>query len=404
MNSSLQTPQTVPDRRSERSRAIFETPRIGKPAPKILMLITTLTFGGAETQVVRLSKELKESGFSVAVACMIAPDAYVEELEQSNIPVHSLGMRRGIPDVRAVFRLRSLIRMFKPDVMHCHMYHANILGRITRLVCRIPVLVCTAHNLKESSEKGGPTWHKELLYRLTDRLADRTTIICNAAYERYSRVGAVPKAKLTMIPNGVSIENFSPSSERRAAARKALGIDSKFVWLAVGRLVKQKDYPNLFRSLQAMKDRDFVLLIAGGGPLQQFLQAECRERGLDEHVRFCGTSERMLDLYNAADAFVMSSEYEGLSVALLEAAAMALPAVVTDVGGNAEVVVNGETGYVVPPQNAESLAVAMTRLMDLPQSERRAFSQAAREHCCNEYRFQSITRKWLNLYASCGAF
>lgn len=384
-------------------RSVAEIRHVGKPAHRILMLITTLTFGGAETQVVRLSRELKKSGFEISVASMIAPDAYVSELQQSGIPVDSLGMKRGVPDVRAIFRLASLIQRYKPDIVHSHMYHANILGRITRLVCRIPVLVCTAHNYKESSEKGGPTWHKELFYRLTDRLADRTTIICKAAYERYIRVGAVPREKFTMIPNGVNIEVFSPSLRRRAAARKELGVESKFVWLAVGRLVKQKDYSNLFRALQSIKDRDLILLIAGSGPLQEDLKLESRQRGLERHVRFCGTSETILDLYSAADAFVMSSQYEGLSAALLEASAMALPAVVTDVGGNADVVVHGKTGYLVPPRNADSLAAAMAQLMNLSKGEQLAFSHAAREHCCNEYRLESITSKWIDLYASCSA-
>ncbi len=86
------------------------------------------------------------------------------------------------------------IREFNPDVVHAHMVHANLLGRFTRLICPMRALICTAHNLRETSEKGGPTWHKELLYRLTDFLADRTTIICHAAYERYIQTRAVPAA------------------------------------------------------------------------------------------------------------------------------------------------------------------------------------------------------------------
>jgi glycosyltransferase involved in cell wall biosynthesis len=370
------------------------------PPGRILIVITTLTFGGAETQVVRLATELKLRGWKVRVVCLVKPNAYTSQLEQQDIEVHSLGMKRGVPDFRAVFRLSSQIHDFEPDIVHCHMFHANLLGRVTRLLCRMPALVCTAHNLRETSENDGPTWHKELLYRVTDPLADKTTIICDAAFERYIRVGAVPRRKLQMIPNGVDTDLFSRSEERRKNARSALGIGSEFVWLAVGRLVKQKDYPTLFHALELLGHKKHVLLIAGNGPLEEELREECRRRDLEGRVRFCGAREDILDLYSAADAFVMSSEFEGLSAALLEAASTGLPAVVTDVGGNAEVVIDDITGYVVPPGAPAQLARAMQRLMDATPEHLQTMGDAAREHCHAQYRIAEIMNKWLDLYAT----
>jgi len=376
-----------------------EHPHTKRPG-RILILITTLTFGGAETQVVRLATELKMRGWTVCVVCMVKPTAYTSQLEAEHIPVHSLDMRRGLADLRAVFRLKALIGDFRPDVVHCHMYHANLLGRVTRLFCRIPALVCTAHNFRETSEKDGPTWHKELLYRITDPLADKTTIICNAAFERYVRVGAVPRRKFQMVPNGIDTDHFTRSKDRRDRARAALGIGSEFVWLAVGRLVKQKDYPTLFRALERLKNEQFVLLIAGNGPLEEELKEECRARGLDGHVRFCGAREDILDLYSAADAFVMSSEFEGLSAALLEAASTGLPAVVTDVGGNADVVTDQITGYVVPPMAPKPLAEAMHRLMALSPECLQAMGDGARQLCHEQFRIAAVMDKWTDLYAT----
>jgi len=367
---------------------------------RIVILITTLTFGGAETQVVRLATELKMRGWSVCVVCMVKPTAYMSQLEAQHIPLHALDMKRGVPDVRAVFRLASLIRDFRPDIVHCHMFHANLLGRVTRLFCRIPALVCTAHNFRETSEQDGPTWHKELLYRITDPLADKTTIICNAAFERYVRVGAVPRRKFQMIPNGIDTDHFMRSKERRKNARAALGISSEFVWLAVGRLVKQKDYPTLFRALELLKHEQFVLLLAGNGPLEEKLREECRTRGLERQVRFCGAREDILDLYSAADAFVMSSEFEGLSAALLEAASTGLPAVVTDVGGNADVVMDEITGYMVPPAAPKQLATAMHRLMALSPERLQTMGDAARQLCHEQFRIAAVMDKWLDLYAT----
>jgi glycosyltransferase involved in cell wall biosynthesis len=362
------------------------------------MLVTTLSFGGAETQVVRLAKELKARGCAVAVACLVAPTAYVGQLEESEIDVYSLNLARGVPDLRAVCGLRSLIQAFQPDVVHCHMFHASMLGRFTRLFTRVPVLLSTVHSMREESDKGGSTWHKELLYRMTDCLADATTIICQAAFDRYVRVRAVPAKKLQMIPNGVDTGMFSPSEERRHASRRSMGLEFAFVWLAVGRLVKAKDYPNLFRALERLHRDDYILVIAGNGPLEAELKAECAQRGLNGRVRFAGAREDILNFYDAADAFVMSSEFEGLSAALLEASAMGLPAVATNVGGNPEIIADGVTGYLVPPGNSDQLAVAMQTLMDASPERRQLLSRAARQSCCEHYRFASIADQWIDLY------
>ncbi len=369
------------------------------PAKRILIVVTTLGIGGAESQVVRLASELKARGWEISIACLVKPVGYVQQLERQLIPVYSLDMKAGMPDLRAILRLRSVVRRLRPNVVHCHMYHANILGRITRLFCKMPALICTAHSTIESSRRGGPTWHKELLYRATDHLADRTTIICQAGFERYVRVGAVPRNKLRMIPNGVDTDVFSRSEEQRLRARRALGIGSEFVWLAVGRLVRVKDYPTLFRAVELLGRDDFVLLVAGNGPLEQELRDECARRDLNGRVRFCGAREDIVDLYNAADAFAMCSEFEGLSLALLESAAMGLPAVVTAVGGNPEIVVENVSGYLVPPGSPALLAVALQRLMEAAPEQRAAMGRAARQHCLERYRITAIVDQWIDLYA-----
>ncbi len=362
------------------------------------MLITTLTFGGAETQVVRLATELKWRKWDVAIACMIAPSCHTEVLKQHGIPIYSLGMNRGVPDPRAVLRLAKLIREFAPDVVHAHMVHANLLARFTRLIRSIPVLICTAHNLRETSEKGGPTWHKELLYRTTDFLADRTTIICNAAYERYIKTKAVPAGKLQMIPNGVDTDKFAPSNEVRDRVRKDLNLRNSFVWLAVGRLVEQKDYPNLFSALTRMPEGDWRVLIAGNGPLEANLKELVASLALTDRVQFIGTRPDMENLFKACDGYVMSSCFEGLSMALLEASATGLAAVVTDVGGNRDLVRHEETGYVVPKANPQALARAMARVMELPDIDRQELGLAARRHCVENYRFQTVGEEWVRLY------
>ena len=218
---------------------------------------------------------------------------------------------------------------------------------------------------------------------MTDFLADRTTIIAQSAFERYVRVGAVPRSKLEMIPNGVDTNRFQPSSRLREKIRADLGLGNDFVWLAVGRLVEQKDYPNLLRALRMLPPTNWQVLVVGEGTLLESLTALAAD---------------VVALYAAADAFVMSSEFEGMSAALQEAIAMALPCVVTDVGANRDLVCDGTTGYVVPPGDSSHLAEAMERLMTAPVSSREQLLKNARDFAVSNYEFKTVAQKWFGLY------
>jgi glycosyltransferase involved in cell wall biosynthesis len=368
---------------------------------RILMLVTNLTFGGAETQVVRLAIDFKARGYEVCVVSMMTPETWVQQLVAAGVKVETLGMARGSADPRAILRLRKLIKQFQPDAVHCHMFHANLLGRITRIFCPMPALICTVHNLRETSERGGGTAWKEALYRVTDFLATRTTIICKAAFDRYVKVRAVPRFRLEVVPNGIDTKAFRPSAELRQASRRALGVENRFVWLAVGRLVKQKDYPNLIKAVARLSELDFVVLVAGNGPLEEELRSDCANRGLSDKIQFMGAREDIRNLYAAADAYVMSSEFEGFSMALLEAAAMELPVVATDAGGNREIVVDGVTGYIVPTMNPLQLASKMRNLMLASDQTRMQMGIEARAFCSTHFEANIIASNWLSLYTNC---
>jgi glycosyltransferase involved in cell wall biosynthesis len=201
-----------------------------------------------------------------------------------------------------------------------------------------------------------------------------------------------------VVPNGVDTERFAPSAEKRQRVRAEFGFGDEFVWMAVGRLVVQKDFPNLLRAFAQLRDRKSVLLIAGNGVLRDELGSCAAELGIADRVRFAGVRPDISGWYNAADAYVMSSIFEGLSIALLEAAASGLPFAVTDVGGNREIVLDDVNGYLVPSQNSAALGSAMQRLMDLPEEELEAFRQASRNHCMEKYSMHKIIREWEGIY------
>lgn len=361
---------------------------------RLLFLITGLAYGGAETQLVRLATRLKARGWEVRVVSLMPPKAYVEELERAGILVASLEIRRKLPDPRPVIRLARLFRAWRPQIVHSHMVHANLFARVVRLLAPVPVLVCTAHNIGEGCRP------RELLYWISDPLCDLTTQVSQAGLERYVRVGAVPRHKIRYIPNGVDTGRFRSDPETRQGLREELGLGTAFVWLAVGRFDVQKDYPTMLQAFArvARERREALLLITGDGSLRPAMERLALELGLRDQVKFLGIRRDVPELMNAADAYVMSSAWEGMPMVLLEASATALPIVATDVGGNSEVVIEGESGFLVHPKDPEALAQAMLRLMGLPEEERRRMGEVGRRHVEQNYALDRVVDRWEALY------
>ncbi|MCX6083945.1 MAG: glycosyltransferase [Caldiserica bacterium] len=374
---------------------VDRTPQRARPL-RLMLVVTWLAQGGAEIQVGELACENARRGAQVVVVSMVRPVALVEDLTRAGVEVVSLGMTKGMPDVRGIVRLSRQIRRFRPDVVHSHMVHANFLARVTRLFCQMPVLICTAHSTRE-----GPRW-RELLYRLTDRLADLTTNVSQAGVERYIRVGAAPVDRIRWVPNGIDVSRFERDSARHERLRASLGFPGAFVFLAAARLERAKGIDILLdaSSLMHLQGRNVAVLIAGDGSQRAELEAQASTLRLGERsVRFLGAREDIPDLMEAVDALVLPSRWEGLPMVLLEAGAAGLPVIATNVGGVAEIVRNGTTGFLVSPDDPEALARAMVRLVMLSPEERSAMGRNGRRIVEERYSLSNIVDRWEQLYA-----
>lgn len=358
------------------------------------MLVTTwLTRAGAETQVKDLACEHARRGSRVMVVSLREPEAFVPELTHAGVQVVSLGMHRGVADPRGIVRLARAVGRFRPDIVHSHMVHANLLSRVTRLFCHMPVLVCTAHNVDE-----GGRW-REWMYRLTDRLADVTTSVSKAGVERYVHVGAVPAGRIRWVPNGVDVDRFERPGETRDSVRRALHVSDALVFLACGRLEFPKGFDLLVRAVPSVLPAhgDSVVLIVGDGSQRRALEEMARTCA---NVRFLGVRDDVPDLMAAADALVLPSRWEGLPLVLLEAASAGLCVIATDVGGNGEVVANGETGFLVPPDDEIALSEAMIHIADLTSEQRSDMGARGRRLVRDRYALGAVVDKWQELYAA----
>jgi glycosyltransferase involved in cell wall biosynthesis len=357
----------------------------------LAFVIPTLDrIGGAERQVILLAKGLSHRGWRVSVLALSGDGGDAAAgLIDSGIAFLPLEMRKGLADPRGWFHFNRWLRQESPDLLHAHLPHAVWLARWSRFAAPVRVVVDSLH----TSSVG--TLGRRLGYRLSDWLTDEVTAVSHAVAEAY--LSAAMARSITVLPNGIDFDDWRPDPTARTALRNEIGLKDEFLWLAAGRLDPVKDYPSLLSAMVEVPE-PARLVIAGNGYLESELRRLCKELGLETRVRFLGFEPDVCRWMQAADGFVLSSRWEGLPMALLEAAACALPAVATDVSGTREVIVHGETGSLAVAGSAIALQGAMTRMMRTPADARFAMGRRARQHVIEHFSLKAVLDRWEALY------
>lgn len=362
---------------------------------RILFVITGLGVGGAERQVVDLADRMAGRGHEVGIAYLTGEAALLPA--NGSIRVTGFGISKSVGGLfRAYGSLRRLIGSFRPDVVHSHMVHANLLARLVRLTTKVPRLICTAHN----TDEGGPA--RMWAYRLTGRLADLSTNVSAKAVAAFEAKGAVRRGAMIVVSNGIDTDRFRPLADAGAGRtlRDRAGLDpaDKLV-LAVGRLEVQKDYPNLLEAFARVR-RDGVdarLWIAGGGPLQAGLTRAAADLGVLDRIDFLGVRPDVPALFDAADVFVLPSAWEGFSLVVGEAMACGKVVVATDCGAVRELL--GDCGFLVPPRDPAALASALSRALSVPPEDASAMGARARQRIVSHFSLECAVEDWLSIYA-----
>ena len=359
---------------------------------KILLVITGLGMGGAEHVVTNLADTLVARGHLVKIAYLTG-DALVLP-QNPEIEVVSLALKSPKDTLAAYFKLRGLVKRFKADVVHSHMYHANILSRLLRLSISIPKLICTAHNTNE----GGKL--RMFSYNITDRLVDMSTNVSQEAVDEFITKRAVKAGRMIPIVNGINTDRFAFNGSARQNLRNQLGLKNKKMILAVGSLSPQKDYPNLLNAvaLLAKIRQDFKVFITGDGPLKEELSSLTDALDVNEFVEFFGIRRDVASLMSATDLFVLSSAWEGFGLVVAEAMACERVVVATDCGGVGEVV--GLNGFLVEPQDSVLLAETLNNALKLSDDDYNKIGSAARQRIVENFSLDANVDAYLKLYGS----
>lgn len=364
---------------------------------RICHVITGLGTGGAEQQVADLGRVMADRGHTVSIVSL-TDEAQPVPID-ARIDVRMLGLAKHPAALaRCLHALRRTLIQFAPDVVHSHMFHANLLTRLMRPTLAVPRLISTSH----STQEGG---HLRLIgLRWTDRWADRTIGVSDAVVRNLLVHRACPAAKLGTVHNGIDVTRFAPGSALRTTTRAALGIDADTpLLLAVGRLVPAKDYPNLLTAFAQMAQQNpkAILAIAGAGPGHAALVEQAQKLGLADRVRLLGVRRDIPALMNAADLFVSSSAWEGFGLVVAEAMACEKIVVATDCGGVREVV--GSCGHLVAPGDSLALADACIAALKLPATSAEAAGRAARARIVQHFSLDTAVDRWLRLYGETDA-
>lgn len=359
----------------------------------VALVIPTLDrISAAERQAILLARELSRRGWRVTVVALWGQGgAAGHELKAAGAQFVSLRMRRSLADPRGWVRFILWLRRKKPDLVHAHLAHAAWLARWSRLFASVPIVIDTLHRTST-----GAVWRR-LGYRLSRGLPDRVTAVSESVAESHLTARAVSRRNLTVLHNGIDLEEWRPNHSMHATLRGEMGLGDQFLWIAVGRLEMVKDYPTLLKAMAALP-RSARLVIAGDGPLRENLSWLSSRLGLAGRVRFLGHETNVKRWLQAADGFVLASRWEGLPMALLEAAACELPIAATDVPGIREVIEDGETGTLAPAMDAAALACAMTAIMQTPPEQRRAMGVRARQSVAERFSLAAAIDGWEELY------
>ena len=361
---------------------------------RVLQIVPTLDQGGAEKQLTLLATGLPRDQFEVHVALLTRAGPYLATLQQHEIPVFEVNKAWKI-DPFAYLRLKRHIRDLRPDIVHTWLFAANSYGRQAAFAAGVDTVI--------AGERCVDEWKSSPALVIDRWLAKRTARILtnsNGVKDFYVAKG-LPAQKFDVIPNGISVP-AAPAATRESALACAGMEEGDFVIGAVGRLWPQKRQKDLIWAAHLLEEAGhrIRLLIIGDGPQRWRLERYARQVFPDrDTVVFLGHRDDVASLMPHFDCFWLASGYEGQSNALMEAMSCGVPAVVSDIAGNRDLVVPDETGLLVAVGDRAGFTKQTHRLIEDPDLRAR-LANNSQQRMREQFSVQRMVERYGQLYQS----
>jgi len=360
---------------------------------RILHIIESLEFGGAEKVVISLANSMAGE-HEMAICCVKTIGALGPEVDQ-RINVLCLNKGEG-NDYLLPFKLARIIRKNVYDVVHTHEWGVFLEGGLAAFLAGTPVLIHTAHGpytaYPDTPGSRVKISLRHWLERLISRCFHRIAAVSDSIREYIVREIKIDSRTVVTVHNGIPVEDGLPD-------RKTGADDVEFI--TVGRLAEIKNHQLMLRAFhEALKSGTRArLVIVGDGPERARIEDYRRVNGLENKVTLLGFRADVGELLRKADIFILTSRYEGISVALLEAMRAGLPVIATRVGGVPETVHDGKTGLLVEPDDLPGLVNAMLRLSESAEL-RRALGRRGHDFLVEEFSLATMSARYGKLYSS----
>ncbi len=363
----------------------------------VLHFTNSLARGGAEEHILTLLHGLDRAHFHLHLVCPTEVAGKLQPDLPADVELLPLCLRRP-SQVAAAYCLSRILRERRVDILHSHLFYSSLFASPIGWLCRVPVILETPH-LREQWRHG---WLKSrfVVDRFAGRFVDYYIAVSEANARYLAEQKGLPQKKIVVIHNGCDVERFDPTHRLPTGLKASLGFhEADPVLLVAARLEPQKGHSVLLRALQNVR-LEFPrvrLVCLGEGCLGGELESQVRALDLEESVRFVGYQPNVADWLALADLTVLPSFFEGLPLAAIESLAAGRPVVATAVDGTPEVVVDGKTGLIVPPDNPERLGGAICRLLREPALRQR-LAEAGRKWVMEHFTQELQIRQTQGLY------
>ena len=328
----------------------------------------------------------RQQGHTLAIHCIFRKGALGEQLESEGFPVIVHGQGHRIPTMASLYRA---LRSERWDVGHCHNVIATVWGAPMLRAAGVGTVITTRHSLVRPPYRR----REEAQYSLASRLCARVVGVCRATSENLSNAPLADRARISTIYNGAAPPAASGSGEPHP--------NGKFTFVTVARLALPKDHDTLLRAFAKARQTapEIALWIVGDGERRAALEKLSAELMLGQSLTFWGERHNPGDFLRHANVFVLSSLSEGVPMSLLEAMSAGLPAIVSDVGGMAEVARQADAGPVVPCGNVPELAAAMRSCASAPDGMRSIGARVQAYYRCH-FTLEIMAESYFQLYST----
>lgn len=370
---------------------------------RVAHVITGLGAGGAEAMLVKLVAALEGRGFTQQVVSLMDGGVNEDRLRALGVPVRSLGMKKGVPDPRAVVRLARWLHRARPDLVQTWMYQADVLGGLaSRALPTSPVVWNVQNSTLPPRPKPSIRAAVGLSAVLSRRIPTRIVVCSEAGLEHHVELG-YPRERMVLVENGIDLERFQPNANARAKLRAELNVTDDDVLIALpARFAPEKDHDTFLNAVRLVRERHpsvrAVLCGEGTGPSNPALDRLAHRHGLPEGALLrLGRRDDMEQLLSAFDIVCLSSSHvEAFSNALGEAMAVGAACASTDVGDSARML--GDDSLVAPPREPRALAAVLERLVALGPEGRGEVGGRLRRRMEERFSLARTVERYEDLY------